>query len=439
MTPAEQYAEETRNASRLLQFILSEGYPYHIPDEIIEAIEAARQLVSDGKSPTPEQWAKLIRAHRDLVNIPAVSITFDRIPPTVFWSGRSPWLWSLLLIAAVMIVASVVLYFAVREYLYLPLAVGPALIVGLWGLYVFTGVASNSKLNQMIRFCYVFTVAALACSILPFAIPNLGLNPPPGILRGCALGEGLPNDVKCGSNNDNYQWVINIGGVRDPFPQTAGRTAPSEAGAAPLYQVRGGIVVPLYVVVLALFGSAVSMTRRVPEYQRRAMDSQDSLTNVDARENLVFQIMQVLSAPLIGITAYYVFAPSTRVAAVLVGFGSGFASEPILLMIRSLVEKLSPAGSEEAQVVSVRVSPAAANLKPKEAQQFTAKVIGSPNPAVTWHIDPPDASSGTISQSGHYIAPAELPGKTVTVTAFSAADRTKSSSASITVEPAPAA
>jgi hypothetical protein len=57
------------------------------------------------------------------------------------------------------------------------------------------------------------------------------------------------------------------------------------------------VVVPLYVIVLALFGSAVSMTRRVPEYQGHSMDAQDSLTNVKARENLVFEIMQVISAP----------------------------------------------------------------------------------------------------------------------------------------------
>ena len=46
-------------------------------------------------------------------------------------------------------------------------------------------------------------------------------------------------------------------------------------------EINGGLVVPLYVVVLALFGGAISMTRRVPEYQRRALDSHDVLTNAD--------------------------------------------------------------------------------------------------------------------------------------------------------------
>ena len=37
-------------------------------------------------------------------------------------------------------------------------------------------------------------------------------------------------------------------------------------------EINGGLVVPLYVVVLALFGGAISMTRRVPEYQIGARD-----------------------------------------------------------------------------------------------------------------------------------------------------------------------
>jgi len=67
----------------------------------------------------------------------------------------------------------------------------------------------------------------------------------------------------------------------------------------PLAYTRG-LVVPLYVIVLSLMGSAVSMTRKVPEHQRRALDPKEPLTNAQAREYLVFQIMQVLSAPLIG-------------------------------------------------------------------------------------------------------------------------------------------
>jgi len=120
------------------------------------------------------------------------------------------------------------------------------------------------------------------------------------------------------------------------------------------------------------------MTRRVPEYQGRAMDLQDPLTNVQARGFLVFQIMQVISAPLIAVTAYYIVKPTTPLTSVVLGFGSGFASEPILLMIRSLVEKLSPAQPAEPSAISVRVEPPSVTLQPKQTQQFTAKVSDRP-------------------------------------------------------------
>ena len=200
------------------------------------------------------------------------------------------------------------------------------------------------------------------------------------------------------------------------------------------YKISGGMLVPLYVIILALIGSAVSMTRRVPEYQGRAMDLQDPLTNVQARGFLVFQIMQVISAPLIAVTAYYIVKPTTPLTSVVLGFGSGFASEPILLMIRSLVEKLSPAQPAEPSAISVRVEPPSVTLQPKQTQQFTAKVSGSPRADVAWSIDPADGASGTISQSGFYTAPDTPPTRAVTITARTAADPTKSGSAGVKVE-----
>lgn len=104
-------------------------------------------------------------------------------------------------------------------------------------------------------------------------------------------------------------------------------------------------MVPLYFVVLSLMGAAVSMTRRVPEYQGRValpQGSPKSITREQAREYLVFQIMQVISAPLIAITAYFLVEPGARASSVALGFASGFASETILLVIRALVEKLEP-------------------------------------------------------------------------------------------------
>jgi hypothetical protein len=430
-TILEEFSTEVRKASELLVFLMNEGYPYHIPDQIIDDIEAARESLKYPGHASKVYRAKLRKSYRDLVRIPQQSVTFDRIPPTLFWRKDSPWLRSLLIIGVIPSLIALIVAISIKNgYWYLPFLYALLSFAAFVGFYVFTGMVSNSKLNQLIIFCYVFTLVALAMSILPFWIPSLfsqlPLAAPLSVLRGCASGssDDIPAEVKC----DNYQWVINVGGVVETWPGEKSAT-PQELR----HQIRGGVVVPLYVIVFALVGSAVSMTRRVPEYQRRAMSSQDPLTNMQAREYLVFQIMQVLSAPLIAITLYYIIKPGTLMTSVVLGFGSGFASEPILLMIRGLVEKLSPAKAAEPSPITVRVNPASMTLEPNQAQQFSSQVLGSPNSDVTWQIDPADASAGTISQSGYYVAPSSPPPKTVTITAFSAADRTKSGSASVTV------
>jgi hypothetical protein len=468
-TISEEFSAEVRKASELLDFLLSEGYPYHIPDQIIDKIETARELLKTPGHPSKEDRATLIKAYRDLVNIPQNSVTFDRIPPARFWSMRSSWLWLLLLFAIIPSgIALIVLLIIKAKYWYLPIVYALLALAAFVGFYVFTGMVSNNKLNKIITFCYLFTIVALAMPVL-FWIPNLisqgSSEPPLGILRGCASGisTDIPAEVQCTEKNDNYQWVMNIGGVVAPWPgeelaptqplpgagpavQPSGGTGlaaqqspPGGGSAAPqgLYRIRGGVVVPLYVIVLALIGSAVSMTRRVPEYQGRAMSSLDPLTNVQAREYLVFQIMQVLSAPLIAITVYYIIKPAAVMTSVVLGFGSGFASEPILLIIRGLVEKLTPAKAAEPSPITVKVDPATVTLQPNQTQQFIAKVLGSLNSEVIWQIDPSDGSAGTVSQSGYYIAPGSVPAKTVTITAYSAADRTKSGSASVIVTPNP--
>ena len=62
----------------------------------------------------------------------------------------------------------------------------------------------------------------------------------------------------------------------------------------------------------------------------------------EARESVVFQIMQLISAPFIAITAYWAIAPSTISASIGLAFVSGFASETILLLIRGVVDGIRP-------------------------------------------------------------------------------------------------
>lgn len=83
--------------------------------------------------------------------------------------------------------------------------------------------------------------------------------------------------------------------------------------------------------------------------------------------------------------------------------------------------------------ISVSLSPLAANLSASQAQQFTATVVGSPNSAVIWSLNP---TVGTLSSGGLYTAPPAITGaQNVTVTATSAADATKFARATITLTP----
>ena len=76
--------------------------------------------------------------------------------------------------------------------------------------------------------------------------------------------------------------------------------------------------------------------------------------------------------------------------------------------------------------VSISVSPTTANVQTGGQQQFSAYVSGTSNTAVTW-----SASSGTVTTGGLYTAPSTA--GTYTVTALSAADPTKSASATVSV------
>jgi hypothetical protein len=115
--------------------------------------------------------------------------------------------------------------------------------------------------------------------------------------------------------------------------------------------IHGGLAIPWYFLMLAVMGAGVSMARRVPEYQRRVQlssNDKESLSPSLAREQLVFQVLQVGSAPLIAITAYNALTPGSRAVSVALAFVSGFSSESVLLAIRALADKISPK-QEEAQ------------------------------------------------------------------------------------------
>jgi serine protease len=92
------------------------------------------------------------------------------------------------------------------------------------------------------------------------------------------------------------------------------------------------------------------------------------------------------------------------------------------------------------KLVTVAVSPTSASVEANGGTRpFTATVGNTLNSTVTWQVNGVEggnATVGTISAGGVYTAPAAVPSPaTVTVTAVSAADTTKSASAQVTVAP----
>jgi hypothetical protein len=91
--------------------------------------------------------------------------------------------------------------------------------------------------------------------------------------------------------------------------------------------------------------------------------------------------------------------------------------------------------------VSVSVAPGTASLQTGGSQAFTATVANTTNTAVTWQVNGTvggNSTVGTISSAGAYTAPAAVPSPaTVTVTAVSVADPTKSGAAQVTLSAAP--
>jgi len=87
--------------------------------------------------------------------------------------------------------------------------------------------------------------------------------------------------------------------------------------------------------------------------------------------------------------------------------------------------------------VSVSVSPPSADVATNTTQRFRATVTGTSNTAVNWSVagvTGGNATVGTISSTGLYMAPSSVPSPaTVPVTAAAQADPTKSGAATVTI------
>jgi hypothetical protein len=206
------------------------------------------------------------------------------------------------------------------------------------------------QIRHWMIFSYIFMIFSLVALTYPFiaerdkAFYGYKVEQPIAILQGCSVDKAVAKEIQCLDvcedtkiSIQKMQWLVNIGGSVKLCPHDKNT-----------YYMTGGIQVPLYFVIFALIGGAISLTRRVPEYQRRSshayVPSKDKpkLTPDQVREYLVFQIVQFISAPLLALVAYYLITPESGVATVVLGFAVGFSSESVLLMIRATLEKITP-------------------------------------------------------------------------------------------------
>ena len=195
----------------------------------------------------------------------------------------------------------------------------------------FTGRKTPFKNRVAIIFSYLTIAIFLA---VPFVAPAILIPFPRAVSAMIGVPVGLVNTHTPDQPKDGTQWAVNIGGfshfIEEPKassgtaaedqnatrekagtkqvetqaganpgtsgvannkpstappatsgPQVPAKTeppvSPSTPTRIPVVQVDGGLVIPLYVIILSVIGGAINMTRKVPGFQREGEESDFSL------------------------------------------------------------------------------------------------------------------------------------------------------------------
>ena len=180
----------------------------------------------------------------------------------------------------------------------------------------------------------------------------------------------------------------------------------------PFVEVIGGVAVPLFVVVLALIGGAVSISRRIPEFQRRndrnyvPTADEPSMPAFRVREAVVFQIMQLVSAPFLAIATLQVIEPNNLASASTLAFATGFFSETILYMIRGMVNGLKPELTKVAGAAMVNLTGQLTwEGEPADTAWDQVRIELRPAAGGEWRSVPVKADGGFVINGlvrGHY-------------------------------------
>lgn len=300
---------------------------------------------------------------------------------------------------------------------------------------LFTGDLTRRKSRILFSITYIMTFMSLAVPIGAIVLVSKSQyavemmeEAPVGLIKGTARGIQSP------------QWLVNLGGavsprqpagdkvIPAPTPNTDGNApAPSPASSAsprptpastpnpradelrPVAgypSVQGGLAVPFYVLILAMLGAGINMTKKVPDIQKRHdMEAlpQDSQSMVSAalkapvtalvnsgprvhteagtvamsgiRKDLIDTYMGLISAPFLAIAVYYLLQIiATNIAEpvlVLVAFATGFISDSIVTAITQLASEMinkrpsTPPGSQPKKKSPQAVSAGAKTKGPK--------------------------------------------------------------------------
>lgn len=70
---------------------------------------------------------------------------------------------------------------------------------------------------------------------------------------------------------------------KTPPQASTGNASQTSPTSAPIVQVYGGLVIPLYVIILSVIGGAINMTRKVPAFQKEGEESDFSLARPISR------------------------------------------------------------------------------------------------------------------------------------------------------------
>lgn len=244
-------------------------------------------------------------------------------------------------------------------------------------LWSFTGRSTYGKNRLAIILSYSVIFLSLAGALvgptlLMLAVPDL-----PEISGRVPVGLVVAKLTE----NSKPEWMLNLGGYvgegerRAANGQPAGpetvATVKDEGIGAPVLRVmtlNGGIQIPLYVILLALIGGAINMTRKVPEFQSLQPDqgsfwhqmgwgqqSDDKSNPKDDdgkhetkdehawRKGLLDQYMFLIAAPFLAIATYYLLILLGTIQPpiiVLVCFSIGLISDRVVTAITKAAEKV---------------------------------------------------------------------------------------------------